>query len=448
MRFNVSPIMTLFALSSTEKGESRKFKIYLFSILILFILIVLTCFYMYKCYDVPVHHNRISYLLETHNTHYKKFKIISDVEFVYDYNRTKGMKTLKDGSPFDEKSRIYITSLVIGEKDDSIYNYESTSIPQIVEGDTVDVHAGWVSDGMSRFRGDYEFFNYLRKEGVAPVNENADTIEGTLFFLDINTSNRQYYYPISFKKAKPYRLYDSGGLILSRPSLKRKYLGNDTIWLDHIIGYSKTQKSTINGTPRHQFHYIPPKDSIIFSEFKAQRQGYDKPNPFTTAEDISRAIEVFWFEGDKDSTIELEMASLSVDYIAPTEFSKMVPSPDTIDVSRIVFTDSAKISYIKNNGLRFHVYFPDYENLQEIRIFIVTLLLGGLLGLLMKVIYKIIRIFDTKILNHLSKNKRKYYILAAILFVIIFVIFVCICIHSDVDAYNLYDKRSITIFNM
>lgn len=447
MKYNVPSIFTLLSSANLEEGDKSKKKIYLYLMLFLIILIVFTVFYMYKCYDVPVHHNRLSYLLETHQTNYKKFKIYSNIEFVYDYNRTKGMKVLKDGSPIETESHIEILSIIKGERDSLLYNYESSSIPQIIEGDTVDVHSSWVTDGMNRFRSDYEYFTYLKKEGVAPINETADTIDGTLFFLDINTSNRQYFSPFSFSKPKPYRLYEYDGILLKNPYLKEKYLGNDTIWQDHIIGYSKTQKVAINGVSAYQYHYIPPKDSIIYSMFYAKRHGYDKPNPFITAEDISRAIEVFWFEGDKDSTIELEITSLTVDYIAPTEFSTMYPSPDITDVSKIVFTDPDKIDYIKKNGLRFHVHFPDYENLQEIRIFIVTLLLGGLLGLLLKLFYKLIRLHDEKVLSFVRKNKKTFTIITWVFVAIVILLFICIYIHSNVDAFDLYNKSSITRFS-
>ena len=58
---------------------------------------------------------------------------------------------------------------------------------------------------------------------------------------------------------------------------------------------------------------------------------------------------------------------------------KLMKAP-YIDISSLYYTDSLKIQAIEKNGLKFHVKFPDMENLQIIRMWVVTLLLSGFLG--------------------------------------------------------------------
>lgn len=101
--------------------------------------------------------------------------------------------------------------------------------------------------------------------------------------------------------------------------------------------------------------------------------------------DISRAIISYKCNG------ALNMNSLRINFIGATDFSVMNPIPDSCDYNSIVFTDSVKLSQIKSNGIIFHTKFPDMENLQQTRNFVITLILSLLISLFFKSLYDIFR---------------------------------------------------------
>ncbi len=96
----------------------------------------------------------------------------------------------------------------------------------------------------------------------------------------------------------------------------------------------------------------------------------DKPSWFRL-EDISQA-----YVDLKINTYTVDSIVLSIDFVGVTDFSKMDPTPDMIDMSKIVFKDPIKIYKIRNNGLRFHAQFKELENIQQIRVFSVTAIMS------------------------------------------------------------------------
>lgn len=65
-----------------------------------------------------------------------------------------------------------------------------------------------------------------------------------------------------------------------------------------------------------------------------------------------------------------------------TDFSATYPSPDRIDMSSIFYSDVEKLKIIAEKGLIFNAKFRELENLQMIRLFFITTLLGFIIGLL------------------------------------------------------------------
>lgn len=60
----------------------------------------------------------------------------------------------------------------------------------------------------------------------------------------------------------------------------------------------------------------------------------------------------------------------------PTTFSPMTPVPDAVTMSGFEFTDSLKVEEIKHNGLVFHARFLQLENIQNVRVFVLTTLIS------------------------------------------------------------------------
>lgn len=75
-------------------------------------------------------------------------------------------------------------------------------------------------------------------------------------------------------------------------------------------------------------------------------------------------------------------SKLVIDFGGSTDFSEMHPIPDKITMSSIEFTDSLKIRRIGLDGLWMHAKFNHLENLQIMRLFVITTALGFCLALM------------------------------------------------------------------
>lgn len=75
-------------------------------------------------------------------------------------------------------------------------------------------------------------------------------------------------------------------------------------------------------------------------------------------------------------------SSLKLDFGGATDFSHMDPEPDKTTMSSVVFTDSVKLRKIGLNGLWMHTKFKQLENIQIIRMFVITTALGFFIAIL------------------------------------------------------------------
>lgn len=87
----------------------------------------------------------------------------------------------------------------------------------------------------------------------------------------------------------------------------------------------------------------------------------------------------------------MDSLSLEIDFKGAVDFSNMQPEPDEMRMGSIKFYDPDKINQIEIYGLQFHAKFRELENMQTVRLFAVTTILGGILiifvGLLFVGIY-------------------------------------------------------------
>lgn len=73
--------------------------------------------------------------------------------------------------------------------------------------------------------------------------------------------------------------------------------------------------------------------------------------------------------------------SIKFTFNGAASFSEMYPNPDIISMDAVLFTDPEKIKQIIKKGLWFHATFPQMLNLQSMRVFIITTLLGFFIAL-------------------------------------------------------------------
>ena len=453
--FGAIPVIAFMVLLGYKKSDKFSNKVICMQLPFVVIGIIAFWFYMIKCYEVPIHHNRISYMLMTNNTDYSYFTGNTAIDIVYDYNRQKGLKELSYGYPKDTKPRVEIESYIEGHrKAEKPQFFSSTPSLKIHKGDTINYDEMFM-DGMCSVISDTSYISYLQGIGADPNVGDSNHLDGTLMIVDINSSNRQLLYPLSVFRSQSSKEIQKDTFTISDIQFDDiTEAKTDTIWLRNRWNLFLPGRRTFNSTRNFEYIYAPKQDSVIYQFASITRTDYSSPNVFLTAEDLSRAVEVFWVDGLMGDTLNnvpwqtcIKLKSLSFDYIGPAEFSEMYPEPDKKDVSKVTFTDRAKLDYIVNNGLRFHVKLPDMENIQQVRIFAVTMVLTGLLGILTTLCYRlIIRNWEwLKKKCHISK--RLAYILYFSLIAILVIIIVAVVIHSHVDAFDLDDDKAWTIFN-
>ncbi len=167
---------------------------------------------------------------------------------------------------------------------------------------------------------------------------------------------------------------------------------------DAVICNVKESKCTYsygikNGKDYGEIHFFQKNDSLYSPSSRRYntqrtRKWYDWFNIYGWFYGGSDALETpQWgrLEDISQAYISLKLKSntidsmhLCIDFVGATEFSKLVPEPDIIDMSCITYTDPAKIYKIrKQGGLKFHAIFKELQNLQQIRTFSVTAIMSA-----------------------------------------------------------------------
>ena len=121
----------------------------------------------------------------------------------------------------------------------------------------------------------------------------------------------------------------------------------------------------------------------------------------------------------------VKINTLSFTTKAPSEFlENLAPSPDSIAINGIYYNDSTKLDWIRLSGLELHVRYPDLEDVQDAKIFLITTILAILLAIFFKLMYDLFH----PIISRMCSNKR-------LLFNTLFVI---TCITIILFTYLLY----------
>ena len=119
--------------------------------------------------------------------------------------------------------------------------------------------------------------------------------------------------------------------------------------------------------------------------------------------DISQ--EYFKFTIDLPSSGEKTL--LEIDFGGATEFSNIYPTPDLVSMSAIGYNDPEKINIIKYRGLWFHAKFKQMENVQILRMFIVTTCFGFFVALFFSSFFKWLKLWSRRYRMTLALEKKK-----------------------------------------
>ena len=205
---------------------------------------------------------------------------------------------------------------------------------------------------------------------------------GMAVYVSIETTNRQTYRNQSVTRPEKVDTFFDKRLVVDDFC--------DTLDFDKYI------KRRLVGTTRDKISaetvYLTSKtDSICLVSGFLTSQTFDKPEILLTAEDISKAVEIIYFTDTAGYHINSrQLRSITINYKGAAEFGKLIPAPDVHTMNAIRFTDAAKIDEICSHGLSYHVSFPDMENIQDVRIFGLTMIIAMLVGVFFGLLYKLI----------------------------------------------------------
>lgn len=128
-------------------------------------------------------------------------------------------------------------------------------------------------------------------------------------------------------------------------------------------------------------------------------ESFTRPSFFQSLYDISQS----YFHFDLDIPTNLKNNRIEINFGSVIDISNIFPEPDIKAMDTFCYTDSAKISIIKENGLWVHTKFAQLENLQILRMFIVTTLWGFFTALMFSSLWQFLRIRSRR--YRIRKNK-------------------------------------------
>lgn len=237
--------------------------------------------------------------------------------------------------------------------------------------------------------------NYREKCGITlnNLNEKYNLFKSlhTSFALPESATTPLYYY--KFEQAIRKKYYNKYARVISHFNNSeqwRKVFCRDTILFLQKTEYRKSdirQEGFIVGTTAPKTTIYDPYEIAI-----------GDPGWFSF-EDISQAYYHFSIISETIDSIQLR-----INFVGSTEFSELVPEPDEITMSSIVYSNGEKIAKIKKDGLLFHVKFTELENRQTVRMFFLTAVMSGLftifIGFIVLAIYKMATRKSTSKLSH------------------------------------------------
>lgn len=242
-------------------------------------------------------------------------------------------------------------------------------------------------------------------------NRATNTISTPLFY----TSQKIYLKDNTLNKFMPFRFNDEE-LFRKKP---------DSILLYAILSHNKDKLSQYIETESFisKSYLNSPLSSPVHSTYSVKSPSYSPllGNPgWLAMEDISQQ-----YYNLRIKTLLLDSLTLKIDFVGATEFSSMNPEPDEIDMSSITFFKRSKLTQIEENGLTFHVTFKELQNKQNIRLFFLTSIIGGIVIILIVFLILVFYILFTKykVKKLWEPWIRRFFAILLIYLIIVWIIF-------------------------
>lgn len=384
-----------------------------FRILLILIALLFVCFYLRKIYEVPVNYTEIHVF---HNGYMQNGEL--HFFLIRDYDRHKEASNDILRKTKSNKGGVYIEGC--------FYNKDKQTF-----------HSTWFNNDSTLEHTIQSILDtsYFQKqdnigEMVYAVVKGTGRQQFNTYFTNIKSSEELV--KTSYKDSSEYYHY-------GRSQVK---------WIDNKYNYQNIWKIPIDTFFKHQSiqssihgycsetYLVASKNSEAIPVFtNLFGKCFEKPNPFTVFEDVSKMVEIIRFPAPTWQYIK----SLTIDYRCPTEFGKLVPEPDEYTASSIRYTDSLKLNKIAWDGLEYHVKFPDMENIQEIRIFALTTIATILFTVLVSLIY---RLFSRYIYKQWKKYPKRFVIIVVTILSFLFILYFMMRHYTEVDYHKLDEFKT------
>lgn len=330
-------------------------------------------------------HARIRYSIP--NTSVEKIKV-GDKYYMFD----------NDSSEYNLEVRFSSVYLVNGESESySLLNKLADSLYMLPNRDSIianpTIKYNYFKGNVVKENRKYRalFPEYYDKSLVAS-SQIYDSLCTSLNIREIQKSPA-FYYTTKQTTHKSFKYYIMSWLTKAKQNCQGarwtcEYHAKDSIKNPHVYSSELSGDYLINhgyfsGSDCAEVHISDPEGWTI-----------GEPN-FFSLEDISQAYYKFNIQS---STID--SMSLRIYFAGACEFSRIHPEPDDIGLNSITFHNADKINTIRSSGLLFYVRFIELQNLQNVRLFLITSVLGGLLTTIL--IFFVLAIYKVFIMNKLK----------------------------------------------
>ena len=397
------------------KANNDSGKVVLLKFALSLIGVLISCYVLLKIYQVPISYTKVNYAYSSWKPDSNKI----DISLIRNYD-------LLSRNPLgsDEGELIPSDIVLTSKSKEKKRGNGALIITGLLKRDSVRI----------------SYSSNISEESVARLSQfliEKNTVRefpvdsmGAMAYISVYGNYRQSFYytnwihhpGLDYKK-------DADIKFLSYDGTEAK---PDTVRVHKYLNYSISESVGRNGFKREYFATASLFDTICPIYNFGPSTNYERPNVFTSAEDISKTIEVIKLGGSTWRYVR----NLTIDYRTPIALpSKFLPEPDEVTMHSIRYTDPAKITQIGINGLRTYVSFPNLENVQALRIFVVAGVVGALAALMIRyannLILRLIRLIRRKVPSKIST-----------------LILICIAIVLIIAMFLSYKSSNVDVFSI
>lgn len=397
-------------INELDKSEIKKSVWVNFTKTVLALLCALLCFYaLIKVYEVPVYYTNID-IVTANSDNYGKLNI----NIIRNYDRPDKYTSLPESLKYFPELKNNLAGIHI--------NGKFKSAP----------HCGLGFIGKRKLDSLQNVCIEARRKYTQTSLESPQFV-----YLSIVTSDRQKIGHKRWPEPDADYFNDNDIEITTKYFNGEREIVEKNVYNDYFQYGNVSEYEGGGGCHDEMFYYTSTADSILSVHTSVNTPAFRKPPVWRTLEDVSKLVEIIELgqesEDSNGGMLWRITDSLKIDYVGFAEFSEHItPKPDSINQNFILYTDPRKIEEIGRHGLRYHVNFPDMENIQEARVFILSGLATGLFALFSKYFYRFIK----NLIKYFS-IKKKWIVLTIVLLIIIVFFLFWILFQQEVNPHSL-----------